>query len=124
MTSQVPDPVDNPRVPLCGADYELKFRVSDLKRLKDQYQIEIGEKVTLPATDAFDRVCKILQHAIAHANTSITLQQIEDYIELQNIGLYVAAISEAASKVSPQAAAALAKLVPKVEPQPITDAVQ
>jgi hypothetical protein len=114
---ETPDPKAHPRVTLGGKDYEVKYRVGDIVRLKKEHKIGIAREQIVAAMqdDGFDTVLKLLSAGISHS-IQYTPEQLGDMIDLADFALYTQAVTDALGKVSPAAKAVLDKLATTAPP--------
>lgn len=92
-----------PTIELGGKQYEIKFRIGDLKRLQKNHNVDVfaGGMEPLKGVEAVDRSLLLLQHGLAHAQ-EFTAEQLSDLIVFQDFPAMIVAVSEALSKVRPQ----------------------
>ncbi len=115
------DAQDYPHVSLGGKDYEVRFSVGAVLRLKRLYDIDMeqlsnkcpvceGDKaiencptcggtgtILLKGAEAIDRVCKLLAAAIGN-QTKLTSMEIADMIDIPRLQYYADAVNEAIKK--------------------------
>jgi hypothetical protein len=111
------DPVKNPTVNLGGSEYELKFRISDMVNLEKNHAIDLFIKTEVKGVAALARLAIVIQAGISH-NTSMSIEEIMDSIEIGEIPTYALAVAEAQKKASPAAQKALKALEAMVPKEP------
>ena len=115
-----PDPIEYPRITLCGEIFEVKFRSGDIIRLKKDNKIDLFEmgKEKLTGIDALERTLVLFQAGISHQATK-TIEEIGNIVDLADVPLVAEAINRAISKASPQA-----KELPTIVVKPGEPAIQ
>ncbi len=103
-----PDPITYPQVKLGEQVFAVRYRAGDVVRMA-QDGIELGEVISLKNSQNLERIAKMLHHGIAHAK-DVPAAEILEMIPLEDLALYSEAITEALSKVSPQAQVAVEKI--------------
>lgn len=96
-----PDPQPHPVIEFGGNKYELKFRASDVIRLKKEHQIELHEVRTFIGAEALEKTLQTLQAAVRHQE-DIPFEKLAELVEWQRMPEVSVAIQEAISKVSSQ----------------------
>jgi hypothetical protein len=100
------DPVPNPKVTLCGKEYELKFSQAALVELRNKHQIDMmtAEAASWRGVEALEKTSKILAYGTAEIiNKKLTFhvdpQDILDQHDYSEYPDFFVAIQEAQKKV-------------------------
>jgi SpoU rRNA methylase family enzyme len=118
MQPSTTDPISYPKITLGDAEYELKFRLSDMVNLQKNHQIDLFVATEVKGVAALERLATVIQAGIAH-QASKTVEEIMDAIELGELPVYALAVAEAQKKASPasqKALKALQDMTPKAKP--------
>lgn len=93
------DPVEYPKVTIRGQEYEVKFRASDVIRLKKEHKIDLmsGDGMTFRGAEALEMVATVISIGIAH-QAKITPAEILDDAEIDNWGDLFVAVQAAQKK--------------------------
>ena len=102
MRNMTPDPVDYPKIKIGNTEYEVKFRSSDLIRLKKEHSIDLTERITVTGVEAVQRTLYTLQAGIAHQQ-KLEFDVLADLIPWDRIVEVNVVIQESISKLSAQA---------------------
>src|SRR5258708_39749961 len=93
-----PDPQPHPIIEFGGNKYELKFRASDVIRLKKEHQIELHEVRTFIGAEALEKRLQTLQAAVRNQE-DIPFEKLAERVEWQHMPEVNVAIQEAIYKV-------------------------
>jgi hypothetical protein len=116
MQPYATDPVSYPKIKLGSAEYELKFRLSDMVNLQKDHDIDLFIATEVKGVKALERLAFVIQAGISHTAAK-TVEEIMDSIELGELPVYALAVAEAQKKASPAAQKAL-KALQEMTPKP------
>lgn len=88
------DPNEYPKINLGGTDYEVKFRCSDILKLKKEQNIDLLVQAELKGTDVVERLLLTLSVGLRHAK-EFTVEQLADMVDLGDIQRIANIISQA-----------------------------
>jgi len=88
------DPIEYPKINLGGTDYEVKFRCSDILKLKKEQNIDLLVQAELKGADVIERLLLTLAVGLRHTK-EFTVEQLADMVDLGDIQRVANIISKA-----------------------------
>ena len=114
MDTETPSPIETPTITLGGREYPLKFRLRDVVWLWKTHQIDLATRVQ--GAEAFMRIAPMIVAATAHlGEPALTVEQVEEQIELGELPVYLEKLVEAQKKATPAATAAAQRINAQVQ---------
>lgn len=109
------DPLTYPTVTLNGETYPLRFSVRAVKLLKQDHAIDLFEMQIKKGLASVEQALTILAAAINHDGVELSVEDLESMVDLRDIPMISAAISEALGKASTQATASIPAPPPAIQ---------
>jgi len=116
MSESTPSPTRGVPVDLDGETYFLRYSLKTLRQLREEF----GEDVLERGEIAGDDVAKFLWYGLRDGHPDLTVEQIEDMVDLQNLPRVIEAVVEATGqrgKLVTASDAAISELNPEKSPK-------
>ncbi len=100
MTPATIDPIEYPKIKLNGAEYEVRWRLSDVVRLKKTASIDIFDlKHKTLCAEYVEVIAALIAHGVAHS-LAITPDEVMEQLQFDRFFEFDAVIAAAIKKTS------------------------